>query len=560
MSADHHSAADANGPRATGGRRVFSSALQRNSFVALVFILLTALGTWTYLGVRNSLRDLQAEALQTVLDAEVKALEVWIGERKADPRRWADEDFANILGTARMGTGGEAYTFDRSGLMLSQSPFARDLQRAGVLPRLQVRDPGGDLLQGHQPALAPPERPLTRMAAAAIGSIGNTDPARQHGLVLDPYRNYRGAEVIGAWRWLPKYEMAIAVEASAAESYAPLRYLDAAFAAVLGLTLLAAGTAVLVSVYQAGPGRRDGKLREIGHYVLIREVGEGGMSTVYFARHALMMRPTAVKVMKPHVASDEMIARFQREVRQTARLTHPNTIRIFDYGRGRDGSFFYAMEFLDGISLDQLVARDGRVPAPRVIHVLRGVCGSLREAHAKGLIHRDIKPPNVMLCEQGGEHDMVKVLDFGLVKDLDRPDSRDITKSLRVLGTPLYMAPERIRNAGSADPRTDVYSLGAVAFNMLTGERLFESGNDLDLAEKVLNAPPRRPSECAREVPAELDDLVLACLAKDPQQRPAGMDELQNALDRLAQRHPWTQDDAARWWARYRASDVKRET
>ena len=179
------------------------------------------------------------------------------------------------------------------------------------------------------------------------------------------------------------------------------------------------------------------------------------------AVHALLKRPTALKILKPHLATDELVARFEREVQLASRLEHPATIEIFDYGRTRDGTFFYAMEYIDGITLARLVEQDGAQALPRVAHILKQVCEALREAHGKGLIHRDIKPGNVMLCERGGEADVVKVLDFGLIKDVHATDTRDITQYARVLGTPAYMAPERIRNPADADPTVDIYAVGA---------------------------------------------------------------------------------------------------
>jgi serine/threonine-protein kinase len=259
-------------------------------------------------------------------------------------------------------------------------------------------------------------------------------------------------------------------------------------------------------------------------------------------------------MLKPSIATDEMIARFEREVQLASQLSHPNTIEIYDYGRTRDGVFFYAMEYLDGITLEELVNRGGPVPATRVIAILRQLCGSLREAHNRGLIHRDIKPQNVMLCERGGEYDVVKVLDFGLVKDLDRPDPRDITQFMKVLGTPVYMAPERIRNPADADVRADIYSVGALAYYLLTGRKVFEAQTDLDLTNQVLNAPPPRPSEnTTQEIPEELDILVVRCLAKSPAERPQRMEDLLVVIYVLSAWYPWSQTKATDWWEAHRA-------
>ncbi len=186
-------------------------------------------------------------------------------------------------------------------------------------------------------------------------------------------------------------------------------------------------------------------MQRLGAYTLERRISEGGMATIYLARHALLKRPTAIKILKKHVATDEFVHRFEREVQLASQLRHPNTVEIYDFGRTREGQPYYVMEYLDGVTLAELVEHSGRVPPGRVIHILRQVAAALREAHERGLIHRDVKPENVMLCRRG-EDDVVKLLDFGLVKNLERADTRDITKQLKIVGTPRYMAPERLLN------------------------------------------------------------------------------------------------------------------
>ena len=302
----------------------------------------------------------------------------------------ADGEFAKILSVAQPGTNGEAYAFDERGVMLSESRFVADLRKAGLVPegtgailRLQVRDPGGDIGAGHKPELEWGALPLTRLAALAIASRGKADARERQGIVLEPYRSYRGVAVIGAWRWLTDMDMGLAIELDADEAYAPLSYLNLAFAVVLAM-LSAAAVTVLWSAYSVGRLRREaGEPRMIGQYQLEREIGEGGMARVYLARHALLKRPTALKLLKPHLASDEIVARFEREVQLASQLVHPNTIEIYDYGRTRDGLFYYVMEYLEGESLDRLVAAHGPMPPGRAIHVLKQVCAALREAHGR---------------------------------------------------------------------------------------------------------------------------------------------------------------------------------
>jgi serine/threonine-protein kinase len=258
-----------------------------------------------------------------------------------------------------------------------------------------------------------------------------------------------------------------------------------------------------------------------------------------------------VKVLKKHVASDEFIHRFEREVQLASQLLHPNTVRIYDFGRTREGLPYYVMEYLDGVTLAELVEQSGPVPPGRVIHILRQVGAALREAHDHGLIHRDVKPENVMLCRRG-EDDLVKLLDFGLVKNLETAQTRDVTKQIRILGSPRYMAPERILNPTDVDARSDIYALGAVGYYLLTGKAIFDGNDHLDISNQVLHTPaPRVSASGVAAVPEGLDALIAACLEKDRLRRPQSMAAVIEALDRLASRRAWTQDDAAAWWNRH---------
>jgi len=469
----------------------------------------------------------------------------------------AEAQFANILNVVHPGRTGEVYAFDEQGVMLSESRFAGELRRVGLVPggagttfHVQVRDPGGDLAAGYRPELELAARPLTRLAALAIASRDKAAAEARQGVILEPYRNYRGGEVIGAWKWLADMDMGLAIEVGAEEAYAPLAYLDLAFALILALLVAAVGAVLWSSLNVQRLRRQVGETRVVGQYRLERELGEGGMGKVYLARHALLKRPTALKMLKPHLASDEIVARFEREVQLASQLTHPNTIEIYDYGRTRDGLFYYVMEYLEGETLDRVVSAHGPMPVGRVLWVLRQVCAALREAHGRGLVHRDIKPHNIMLCRRGGEHDLVKILDFGLVKDTGGRQSRDITQFQKMLGTPLYMSPERIRNPGDADARADIYSLGAVGFYLLTGRELFETGGEHDLVYHVLHTPPQRPSQLVAGVPRRLDDLLVRCLAKERDERPHEILVVMALIEALSVEYPWSHRDAESWWAR----------
>jgi serine/threonine-protein kinase len=470
---------------------------------------------------------------------------------------YADSRFTGILGAASPGATGEVYALTADGLMLSDSRFAAQLRAAGALPpdggsavlQIQIRDPGGAFSDGHKLPADWAAAPLTRLAALAGAARGKTEPAEQRGVILEPYRNYRGNEVIGAWRWLADYDFAVAVEMSRDEAYAPLRYLNFAFG-LLGTLLGLAVLAVLGSMWNVRRLRlAAGNARVIGQYRLERQLGEGAMGTVYLARHALLKRPTALKLLKPHLATDEVIGRFEREARLASQLVHPNTIGIYDYGRTPEGVFYYVMEYLEGQSLDEIMAATGPLPVARVIHVLRQACAALREAHGRGLIHRDIKPHNLMLCRRGGEFDVVKILDFGLVKDLTTMQSRNITQFQHVVGTPVYMAPERLRNAADADNRSDIYAIGATAFHLLAGHPPYEAAGEHDLTYRILHAPVPVITDCVPQVPPRLGELITRCLAKERGERPHDIVVILATLEALAVMHPWTQRDAAAWWA-----------
>jgi hypothetical protein len=403
---------------------------------------------------------------------------------------------------------GEAYAFDAGGNVLSAKRFGEPAS----LP-VKLAEDGGD------------------------------------GVILEPYVNPRGAEVIAAWRWLPDYGIGVALEMEAVQAYAPLRYLNIAFGMVFGALVIAV-FAALVSAFSVVRLRKEGG-RRLGAYRLGERIGEGGMANVYLARHDLLKRPTAVKLLKPARATDEMIARFEREVQLASSLSHPNTVEIFDYGRTRDGLFYYAMEYLDGLTVSEVLQRQRPLPVPRVVHILQQVCAALAEAHALHIVHRDVKPENIMVCRYGGVYDFVKILDFGLVKHLTEKHSRDLTRALRILGTPLYMAPERLRNPADVDARSDIYAVGAVGFLMLTGRDLFESsGDDLALTSKILNDEPPRASELAPQpIPMELDLIVTACVEKKRELRPQRVADLAEAFAALAVEHRWTQRDAEGWWS-----------
>lgn len=285
---------------------------------------------------------------------------------------------------------------------------------------------------------------------------------------------------------------------------------------------------------------------QLGQYTLEEKLGEGGMGAVYRARHAMLRRPTAVKLLPPEKVGASSLERFEREVQLTALLSHPNTVAIYDYGRTPDGIFYYAMEYLEGIDLESMVREHGPQPPARVVHILKQACGSLGEAHESGLIHRDVKPANVILCERGGTPDVVKVVDFGLVKDLEQSDG--ITQADTLTGTPLYLAPEAIRGE-NVDGRGDLYALGAVGYFLLAGANVFEGKTVVEICGHHLHASPTPPSSrLGREIPPKLEAVILSCLEKDPDRRPRTARELAATLAACDDVNEWTEADARAWW------------
>jgi serine/threonine-protein kinase len=311
----------------------------------------------------------------------------------------------------------------------------------------------------------------------------------------------------------------------------------AAVAAVFGTHLI---NSLRVEVFEA---------KQLGQYRLIEPLGSGGMGEVYLAEHRMLKRPCAIKLIHPDRAGDpHVLARFEREVRMTARLSHWNTVEIFDYGRTDDGTFFYVMEFLPGLSLEDVLKRHGPLPPERVVHLLRQTCQGLREAHEIGLIHRDIKPGNLFAAQRGGLHDVVKLLDFGLVKPLHENQSTRLSREGGISGTPLYMSPEQARGLGEIDARSDIYSLGAVAYALLTGRPPFDGNNAMEVMIAHARDAVIWPSKHEADVPADLEHIVLRCLAKSPDDRFQDVSSLEQALAACGCADGWTQWHAARWW------------
>jgi tRNA A-37 threonylcarbamoyl transferase component Bud32 len=298
------------------------------------------------------------------------------------------------------------------------------------------------------------------------------------------------------------------------------------------------------------------KIGELGQYVLKERLGGGGMGEVFLAEHRLLKRPCAIKLIRSEHARDpSRLNRFEREVQATSQLRHPNTVGIYDFGGLEDGTLFYVMEYLPGLSLQQLVERHGPLSPARTVNLLRQICGALAEAHAAGLIHRDVKPDNVLLCSLGGLHDVTKLFDFGLVQ-VESRDAREakLTQVGLVVGTPEYMSPEQV-TGDEVDLRTDLFSLGAVAYFLLTGTCPYGGDNSLSLMYARVREPARPPTAHRPGLPEDLERVVMRCLSRDKSDRFSDAKQLERALAECACVGQWSSEHAAAWWAGERARE-----
>lgn len=322
-------------------------------------------------------------------------------------------------------------------------------------------------------------------------------------------------------------------------------------------TLVTVGMAVYACHVIYRLNRDLSRAKRVGSYELIEKIGQGGMGEVWKARHRMLVRPAAIKLIRPDRSGKDdaerprtALRRFEREAQATSALSSPHTIEIYDFGISQEGVFYYVMEFLSGLDLRTLVERFGPQPADRTIHILRGVCHSLADAHAGGLVHRDVKPANIFVSRRGLDYDFVKVLDFGLVKEAGRKSSVQLTQEGSTTGTPAFMAPEAAIDSQNIDHRADLYALGAVGYWLLTGELVFNGPNAVAIflqAARETPVPPSRRTEI--DVPEELDHLILSCLAKDPADRPQSARELSRRLSEIEARiGAWTSEKAEKWW------------
>lgn len=358
------------------------------------------------------------------------------------------------------------------------------------------------------------------------------------------------AKVVATMALVPVIAAVLAMEhPGAADVIHHVRTADNAGSNVFFL-MVSAALAVYGSYLFNGLRSEVHAARKLGQYRLVRKLGAGGMGEVYLAEHSLLKRPCAVKLIRPESGADPIaLARFEREVQSSARLAHHNTIEIYDYGHSEDGTFYYVMQYLRGLSLAELVAECGPLPAGRVIYVFRQVCAGLAEAHELGLVHRDLKPANIFVAVLGGEADVVKVLDFGLVKLTADPSATTLTADLTVSGTPLYMAPEQATGQRELDARADVYALGATMYYALTGRPPFDGASPFEVLMAHARDPIVPPSKVHPGIPADLEAVVVRCLSKQPGDRYPTARALSQDLAQCAAAADWGPNRAEAWWA-----------
>ena len=468
-----------------------------------------------------------------------------------------EREFTRILQLGRFGDSGETYAFGKDGRIVSNSRFDDDLILLGLLPdeedsqsilKLQIRDPLGDMTAGHRPNIRRADLPLTKMAASAVEGNSSVD--------VNGYRDYRGVEVVGAWTWIPEFEIGVATEVDYSQAFEPLNILQRTFWILFAMLCLCAlaifGFTLIVARLRREAQKAAVEAQQLGQYKLEEKLGAGAMGVVYKAYHAMLRRPTAVKLLDIDRVNETSISRFEREVQITCQLNHPNTVAIFDFGRTPEGIFYYAMEYLDGIDLQTLIERYGPQDEKRVIHILQQICGSLYEAHKLGLVHRDIKPANTMLNRRGFEPDVVKVLDFGLVKALDEERHANSTSAGSLTGTPQYMSPESIQSPTSVDARADIYAVGAVGYYLLTGTPVFPEKSVVELCNMHVNEIPQPPSErLGKPVSKELEHALMSCLEKSRAKRPQTARDLADLLSKSPEASLWSTEDADRWWSQH---------
>ncbi|TWT80025.1 Serine/threonine-protein kinase PknB [Planctomycetes bacterium CA13] len=462
--------------------------------------------------------------------------------------------FDQILHDASISNSLDAYAVNSDGMMISGSPHAVALSNAGKLDvepkqiadRLRVTDPGIRLSRDSIDGVQRRALPLTESVASAT--------LMESTVQLDPYNNYAGEQVVGGWRWNPKWQFAVVVEKGVGAAFAPARIVWSSF---LLLGSLLTVTAFVAASRLARRSLMDqAAAHPLSRYEIVSELGHGGMGVVYRAKHRQLGRDTALKLLHDERNNKEDRLRFDREAKLAASLSNPHSVMIYDYGRSEEGEAYCVMEYLPGLTLHEVVARSGFQPIGRVLFMLRQVCEALKEAHHLDLVHRDIKPQNIMLSLDASVGDWAVVFDYGLAKPLSPDNSTYQTSEVVWAGTPMYMAPERFRSPSIMDPRSDIYSIGCVAYYLLAGRPPYSECDPESLFALIISEQPIGIGiHRGEEVPEPIRDLVYRCMEKDADDRYKDINELAKAIDAIRGGYPWSAEDAAAWWKQHGTED-----
>jgi serine/threonine protein kinase len=391
----------------------------------------------------------------------------------------------------------------------------------------------------------------------AIAEYNNPDRLNMNGWIVVPTRP--NTALLATFTSVSSLPLVITWMIASGRTSFPPDSMQFFFAIVFAYLLIALAYAGQRVVYALG--KEATRAQELGSYQLVEPLGKGGMGEVWRAKHRLLARPAAIKLLRSSlgegIEGELAMRRFEREAQVTSQLRSPHTVELWDFGISGDGRFYYVMELLDGLDLDTLVKRHGPLPAERAIYLLRQICHSLTEAESRGLVHRDIKPANILVCRYGADHDFVKVLDFGIVK-VTHSSSREaiVTQENVLRGTPAFIAPEQVLSAGELDGRADIYSLGCVAYWLLSGELVFTADTTIGMMTYHAHAAPVPVLQRTElPVPPQLDRLILSCLEKDPARRPQSARELSRRLGEIPLATPWTEERAYIWWSRHEPHD-----
>ncbi len=465
------------------------------------------------------------------------------------------DDFEAAIKSARFDATGECYLMDIDGWMINEPRSVermKDFDLFGEYCResdnryiVRVADPGGDVFAGHTPG--DPVKQWVRTKAARVALD------KQSGMDILGYRDFAGRAVVGAWRWDEGLQAAIIVEQTKSEAFQTLDIVHRVNRIAWGIPLLIALGLAAVSGLRAR--LRYGKPPlQIGAYKVNEKIGEGGLGIVYKGQHRLLGRLAAIKLLKVQSTNPQLAKRFEREVRMASKLVHPNAISIFDYGLSDEGEFYYAMEYIPGVNLCELMMYNKAIPLSRSLHMLVQICGAIREAHLAGIVHRDIKPQNIMVCYRAGIADVIKVLDYGLVKSFVDHTSSDTTVTSVLIGTPKFMAPERLETPWLADPKIDIYSIGTVAYYLLMGHTPAVGIALNGMLEAMASAQSPCRELAGQKAFQELVRLIDFCVSAEPSLRPGSVGAIIDVLQKVQESYPWQQASAEAWWIEHEAN------